>query len=104
MNWLLLFKLLCGHALADFSLQTDAMAKFKNRNNKAAPPLPPWAYWLTAHALMHGGMVYLITGSLTLGLVETAIHWAADFMKCEGLTSPHADQAIHIVAKVFYAL
>ena len=33
----LIFYLLCGHALADFSLQTDAMAKGKNRNRKIDP-------------------------------------------------------------------
>lgn len=31
---ILFIKLLMGHALADFSLQTDTMAKGKNRNRK----------------------------------------------------------------------
>lgn len=104
----LFFKLLIGHALADFSLQHDPMAKGKNRHNRTMPPLgqkyvPCWYYWLTAHALIHGGVVWIITGSMTFGIIETLIHWIADFMKCDNLTSPNTDQAIHIGSKLVYA-
>lgn len=101
-----LFKLICGHALADFVLQPDAMGYGKNRNDKIHDKeqslFPHWYYWMTAHALVHGGMVYLITNSLVLGLVETAIHWVTDFAKCEGWIGLHTDQGIHIGCKVAY--
>lgn len=102
-----LFKLVVGHALADFVLQPDAMGYGKNRNDKIHDKehslFPHWYYWMTAHALMHGGTVYLITGSLLLGAVETVIHWATDFSKCEGWIGIHSDQGIHIGCKVAYA-
>ena len=102
-----LFELICGHALADFVLQPEAMGYGKNRHdkihNKVQSLFPHWYYWMTAHALVHGGTVYLITGSLVLGFVETAIHWVTDYSKCEGWISIHQDQGIHIGCKVVYA-
>ena len=102
-----LFQLVFGHALADFVLQPEAMGHGKNRNDKIHDKehslFPHWWYWLTAHSLVHGGMVYLITNSLLLGLIETAIHWVTDFAKCEGWIGRHQDQGIHISCKVGYA-
>ena len=103
----LFFKLLVAHVVADFALQSDIMAKGKNRHNKiSAPPnqkvMPGWPYWLSAHALIHGGAVYLVTGSLILGCVETVLHWLIDFAKCEGWTNPHQDQLLHILCRVGY--
>lgn len=106
----LLFYLLVGHALADFSLQTDVMAKGKNRNRMIDPDmLPPgqqhmpcWPYWLSAHALIHGGMVALITGIWQLGLIETVVHWIIDFTKCDNRISVHEDQILHFCCKLIY--
>ncbi len=108
----LFFQLICGHALADFSLQSDDMAKGKNRNrpvdiSKIPPgqkPMVIWPYWLTSHALIHGGMVGLITGNWWLGLAETLIHWAIDFAKCENWTGIHTDQALHVVCKALWVI
>lgn len=103
-----LFMLLFGHALADFVLQPEAMGYGKNRNDKIHDKknslFPVWWYWLTAHALVHGGVVYLVSNSLILGLVETALHWLTDFSKCENWISVHQDQGIHIGSKVAYCL
>ena len=98
----MIFMLLAGHALADFSLQSDAMAKGKNRHNKTTPPpnakyTPCWPYWLTAHALIHGMVVAVITGIWWLGLVETVWHWIIDFMKCDSLIGVHFDQFMHVI-------
>ena len=104
----LLFKLLVGHALADFALQSSDMAKGKNRNRKPGyipegqKYIPCWAYWLTSHSLIHGGIIYLVTGNLYLGLIETTLHWIIDFAKCENWTNPHQDQALHILCKIGY--
>lgn len=102
------FLLLCGHALADFVLQPAIMGYGKNRNRQTpvadAANLPPWYYWLSAHALIHGGLVNLITGSFILGILESATHWLIDFAKCEKWISMRTDQAFHVLLKLAYAL
>jgi hypothetical protein len=103
--WLRLFwYMVVGHAVADYPLQPEAMAHEKDRHSTT--PLQasvPWYYWLTAHALIHGGAVSLITGSIWLGLAETVLHWVIDFAKCENWTNIHQDQALHIGCKAIWA-
>ena len=104
----LLFKLLIGHALADFALQSDVMAKGKNRHNKPSyipdgqAYTPCWPYWLLAHGSISGGVVYYITGSILFGLIETGAHCVIDFMKCENITNPHIDQFLHLICRITY--
>jgi hypothetical protein len=101
----LLFALLCGHALADFVLQTEVMAKYKNWNEPLPhPAMPPWYYWLTAHSLIHGGVVMMITGYPMLGIAEALVHWVIDYAKIEGDTNLHVDQALHVICKFAWAL
>lgn len=101
--------LLWGHAVADFGLQSNFMATYKNRNNQ--PPVPPgqkrvtvWPYYLTAHAMIHGAMVYLITGSVIWGVYETVTHWILDYLKTGNYTNPHQDQFGHIFLKFLIAI
>lgn len=105
-----LFWLLVGHAVGDFWAQSDALAQMKNRNrpNTRVPPGQKpqtiWVYALTSHALMHGGIVALVTGSVWLGLAETVAHWLIDFGKCENWYGIHADQAMHGGCKLLWWL
>lgn len=106
-----LFALLMGHAIADFGLQSDAMAKGKNRNRPVDMSIVPpgqkyqvtWFYWLTAHSLIHGAAVGIVTGSFIYALVETVMHWLIDFGKCESWYGIHEDQVAHFLCKVVYA-
>lgn len=100
----LIFWLLCGHAVADFALQSQAMAKGKSRYYKPDAILkgqkyiPCWMYWLSAHALIHGLAITLIMPcgfAWKYGLVATGLHWVIDFIKCENWTNPHIDQLLH---------
>ena len=107
----LFFMLIAGHALADFALQSDSMAKGKNRNlidTSMVPPgqtyTPCWPYWLGSHALIHGLVVSLVTGIWWLGLAETVVHFAIDFAKCESWTGVHQDQALHVACKVAWVM
>ena len=105
----LLFWLLVGHAFADFVCQSDSMAKGKNRHRRTEPPpgakyTPCWPYWLTAHALIHGGAVALVTGNVLLGVFETFAHWMIDFGKCENWYGVHTDQALHIACKILWMM
>lgn len=99
----LAFSLVAMHFVLDYPLQGDTVAVQKspwcdNPLSKAVP----WYYWMTAHALMHGGGVLLITGSTGLALVETTIHWVTDLFKCQGRISIHVDQGVHLVCKAAY--
>ena len=88
-----IFMLIFGHALADFVLQPESMGYGKNRNDKIHDKehslFPVWYYWLTAHSLVHGGIVYMITGNIWFGVIETVLHWLTDFAKCEGWIGMH---------------
>jgi hypothetical protein len=99
--WTKFFWLLFGHFLADYALQTDFIAKGKNRHT----PIPgvPWYYIMGAHAIIHGGMVGMFTGSMLFAVLETVLHFGIDVMKCEGYTNIHHDQAAHVGCKLLWA-
>lgn len=106
----LILKLIMTHALGDFSLQTTAMAMGKSRHWEAEKNEGNrertlfWPYWLTAHALVHGGLVWIVTGNMGLGIVEVILHWLIDFAKCESWTNIHIDQLLHLACKTGYVL
>lgn len=107
-----LFLFLIGHAYADFAFQTEWIANNKNRHATPAgydPKLhgkkqPIWLYVLPAHALIHAGMVYLISQSIILALIEFISHLLIDFGKCEKWYGIHVDQGLHILFKIVYVL
>ena len=105
------FALAIGHALADFALQGDFLSTVKNRHADIARffgdnghPKGVWIHALTAHALIHAGAVWIITGSVALAAVELVIHWFIDFAKCESWTSFTTDQVLHLACKAAYAV
>ena len=59
MFWTVFWMLMCGHALADFPLQTPDMAKGKNYTIDPAHNAVPWYYWLASHCFVHGLSVTL---------------------------------------------
>jgi len=114
MKWFhMLLLLFAVHALFDYPLQGDFLAKGKNQWK----PIPgiPWYQCLFAHVLMHSAAVMVITGSLWLGLAELVIHALTDYAKCAGMfgqqtfgtegINPRAfdvDQLIHYACKVLW--
>lgn len=104
------FALVIGHMLADYPLQGRFLSMAKNRHADVTslfggelPPRGLWIHALTAHALVHSGVVWFVTGSLTLGLAELVLHWVIDFAKCEKWTNFTVDQLLHLVCKAGYA-
>ncbi|MBM3333196.1 DUF3307 domain-containing protein [Candidatus Sumerlaeota bacterium] len=97
-----LLLMLAAHAVADYPLQGDFLAKAKNRS----APLPgvPWWQALGAHAVIHGAAVGIITRSPALGVAETIVHAITDDLKCNGRLSYNQDQAIHAGCKLVWAL
>lgn len=94
--------LFAGHALCDYPLQGDFLAKGKNHKS----PLPgiPWYQCMGAHAVIHAGMVYLVTRSLTFASLEFVVHFWTDFSKCDGALTFNQDQAVHYAFKVLWAV
>tara|TARA_B100002019_G_C21183625_1_gene555003 strand:+ start:171 stop:560 length:390 start_codon:yes stop_codon:yes gene_type:complete len=100
------FALLIAHALFDYPLQGDFLSKNKNRHFKdeTLKIKGLWIHCLTSHSILHAGAVWLITGSFLIGIIEFTLHWAIDFLKCEGITSFHTDQFLHILCRILYVI
>ena len=104
-----LFLFLCGHAFADFAIQSEWVATNKNRHvrdrytaEERSKMEVVWPWLLSAHALHHGLAVFLVSQKLSLGIVETLVHWVVDFGKTEKWYGFHADQWIHVAFKVLW--
>lgn len=106
----LAFSLIASHAICDFALQSDAMAKGKNRHNRTTPPpgakyQPSWMHWLSAHATIHGTGVALALAACGradlwwLGIGEAIAHATIDFHKCDNRIGMNTDQALHYACK-----
>lgn len=105
----LLFFLIAGHALADYSLQSESMARGKNPSEKMLPPIgvrhrvPRWYHWMAAHALIHGLVVAIILDPV-FGVIETVLHFAIDCGKCSEVYGMNVDQTLHLACKLAYIL
>ncbi len=97
-----LILLFAGHALCDFPLQGQFLSDAKNHRRLGVGE--HWARALFAHSMIHCAMVYLITGSVILGMAEFVIHAATDYAKCDGRITSTQDQAIHYACKIAWAL
>ena len=102
----ILFALLIAHALFDYPLQGDFLSRNKNRHykdeNNNVKGL--WIHCLTSHSILHAGSVWLITGSFVIGIMEFALHWVIDFLKCEAITNFHTDQFLHVLCRILYVI
>ena len=98
----LFFAFAIMHALADFPLQGDYIAKQKVRRN--ADNLSVWIVALIAHCTIHAGGVWLVSGSMMLGGAEFVLHFLIDVGKGEEKFGLIADQMLHLACKLAYAL
>lgn len=96
----MLVLLLAAHALCDYPLQGDFLAKAKNPTQ----PIPgvPWWCAMAAHCAIHAGAVLLLTSSLIAACFEFVAHWVTDVAKCRGEIGFVADQAAHVAFKVAF--
>ncbi|MEY5098077.1 MAG: hypothetical protein RJA36_796 [Pseudomonadota bacterium] len=106
---ILFLSLLVAHAVCDYPLQGDFLAKAKN----PAQPLPgvPWPWAMGAHAAIHAGAVAGAfawrcgpAAGLLFGVVEFAMHFAIDYAKCRGAIGFSFDQVLHVWCKASYVL
>jgi hypothetical protein len=94
--------MLIGHALADFPLQGDFLAKAKNPNVHVIPGESVWLVSLLSHSAIHAGAVKLATGSWLLAAAEAIAHFTIDATKNTGAIGFNLDQALHVGCKVFW--
>ena len=90
------------HALADFPLQGDYLARQKSRQQ--ADSRADWIIALTSHSVIHAGGVWLISGSLAFAAAELILHGLIDLGKGEGKYGLAVDQILHLICKLAYAL
>jgi hypothetical protein len=96
------FLLLGWHALADYPLQGDFIAKAKSPFTDLGKPI--WKWVLPSHAFIHGVGVTIVTGSLVLGLLEVVCHGVIDYLKCAGKISFNTDQTLHVFCKFWWTV
>lgn len=96
----ILILLMAGHALCDYPLQGAFLSEAKARKHLCCP----WWVALTAHALIHSGMVLLVTNEVKLSLAEFVCHWLIDWRKGAGDFNFAVDQGLHIGCKFAWAL
>lgn len=101
-----MLQLLALHALCDYPLQGDFMARAKNRHSSL--PGVPWWIVLASHAAIHAGAVSLVA-PLWCACLEFSAHMFIDFAKNEGWfgkgeTAFIWDQAGHVLCKLNYAV
>jgi hypothetical protein len=92
--------LLFAHALCDYPLQGDFLAKAKNRLQPIVGV--PWWQALIAHGTIHAGAVYLVTDSLLFALFEFGAHMLIDDAKSAGRINYSMDQFLHVACKAAY--
>ncbi len=98
----LFFAFAIAHALGDFPLQGDYIAREKCR--RTAANRQSWFIALTAHSLIHSGLVWIISGSVMIAVAELCLHWLIDFGKGEGGYDDATDQLLHLLCKVVYVI
>ncbi len=98
----LFFAFAIAHALADFPLQGEYLARMKVRSQ--AGNFQEWIVALTAHSLIQAGGVWVISGSAFLAAIELCLHWLIDLGKGEGKFGYLADQLLHLACKLAYVI
>lgn len=101
-----MFQMFCmmiaAHALADYPLQGDFLARAKNHR---APIIGvPWYQALAAHAIIHGTFVGIIAHSIPLAMAETVAHAGIDYLKSDSRIDFNTDQILHVGCKVVWCV
>ena len=101
----LFIALMGAHALCDYALQPEWMAKKKSPERESGfnEKCGPWWWIMGAHSAINGLGVGWVTHSYLFGILETLLHFATDTNKCLGTLSTEADQFIHVTSKLAWA-
>lgn len=102
-----LWYLIAAHVFGDYVFQSTEMSKRKNPRSVEYSDtgyLENWAVWLFAHSMIHGTLVSLVTGNVSLGVCELLVHFATDYSKCRKRIGHNTDQTIHVACKLLWAV
>ena len=97
-----LFYLLATHALTDYALQPEWMARHKSPLDPPPEKIGQWWWVMGAHGLINGLGVALVLGSWWLGVFETIMHCAIDEAKCLKSITATQDQMLHLGFKLIW--
>lgn len=89
------------HCLCDYAWQGDFLANAKNWTTPIGAKI--WPEALASHAIIQGGAVWLVTGSLAIGCCEAVCHAAIDAAKIDNRISYRVDQILHVACKMLWA-
>lgn len=95
--------LIVMHALTDYALQSEHMARLKSPKEERPDCWGPWWWTMLAHSLINGLGVWMITGHIILLIAETFMHLLTDTAKCQGWIGTKSDQLLHIFHKALWA-
>jgi hypothetical protein len=90
------------HCLCDYAWQGDFLAGAKNWTTPIGSKI--WPEALASHAIIQGGAVWLVTGSLLIGVLEAVTHAAIDAAKIANKISYRADQLLHVACKAVWVV
>jgi len=103
-----ILKLGFGHAISDLALQNQWIGKHKHPSYPIhypdGSPYYAWRWVLIGHAMINGAVVWLITGHIWLGVVETLLHFVIDLLTIMGFYRLAVDQLLHGFSKVLLAV
>ena len=96
--------MLIGHAISDYPLQGEWLAKAKDHVHPLISGEMIWPGALASHAGIHAGAIIVATGSWTLAMLEFVAHATIDYAKCGGYLSFNQDQILHVICKILWLL
>ena len=88
--------LLSAHAICDYPLQGDFLARAKYGTVEG---FPKWL-GLLVHAWIHATGVMLVTGNLLAGGIELVAHYVIDLLKTQRRFGIVIDQGLHVATKL----
>lgn len=95
--------LVVAHALCDFPLQGDFLARMKQFRRDPRSLDVPWWWCLAMHCAIQAGGVYVVTGSRWLAVAEFFAHALVDLAKCDDRITFGQDQAAHVGFRAAWA-
>lgn len=105
MFWRQFVILIFGHAISDLALQHSEIGNRKSRIMRHTDPVlgiesHAWPAFLVGHGLINGALVYWCTGSVLLGIFESALHTVIDYFSSNRMIPFWFDQFLHVACKL----